>query len=90
MGFLTLKLMGIVARQMRFLSIWDVFGRGVLACKLIGDSKETLHNKCDETMARLQKIKDADYQVVSMWWCSLENICVTFLALKMNSVHSSM
>jgi hypothetical protein len=37
--------------------------------KPIGKSKETLTNRYEETMARLQKIKDAVYTVVSIWGC---------------------
>ena len=49
--------------------------------KPISNTDETLQNRYEETMARLQKIKEA---VVSIWGVSLENNCVTLLALKMN------
>jgi len=35
--------------------------------KPIGNTEETLDNRYEETMARLQKIKDAGYTVVSIW-----------------------
>jgi hypothetical protein len=42
---------------------------GFYACPIdtsIG-STETLQNRYEETMARLQKIKNADYNVISVW-----------------------
>jgi hypothetical protein len=35
--------------------------------KPIGNNKETLANRYEETMAQLQKIRDAGYNVVSIW-----------------------
>jgi G:T-mismatch repair DNA endonuclease (very short patch repair protein) len=37
--------------------------------KHIGNTEETLENRYEETMARLQKIKDSGYTVVSIWVC---------------------
>jgi hypothetical protein len=37
--------------------------------KPIGNTEETLENRYEKTMARLQKIKDAVYTVVSIWGC---------------------
>jgi hypothetical protein len=34
-----------------------------------GSTNETLQNIYEETMARLQKFKDAGYNVVSIWGC---------------------
>ena len=42
--------------------------------KLIGNTEETLENMYEETMARLQKIKDAGYTVVSIWGCEFRNL----------------
>jgi hypothetical protein len=42
--------------------------------KPIGKSKETLTNRYEETMARLQKIKDAGYTVVLIWWCEFRKL----------------
>jgi hypothetical protein len=52
--------------------------------KPIGNTEETLESRYEKTMARLQKIKDAGYTVVSAWGANLENNCATLLALKMN------
>jgi hypothetical protein len=41
--------------------------------KPIGNTEETLENRYVETLARLQKLKDAGYTVVSIWGASLEN-----------------
>ena len=35
--------------------------------KRVGKTTETLQGRYEETMARLQKIKDAGYKVVSIW-----------------------
>jgi hypothetical protein len=35
--------------------------------KTICDTKETLHKMCEETMERMQKIKDAGNEIVSIW-----------------------
>jgi G:T-mismatch repair DNA endonuclease (very short patch repair protein) len=35
----------------------------------IGSTNETLQNRYEKTMARLQKFKDAGYNVVSIWRC---------------------
>jgi esterase/lipase len=51
--------------------------------KPFGNTEET-QNRYEETKARLQKMKDAGYTVVLIWGVSLENYCVTLLALKMN------
>jgi hypothetical protein len=58
---------------------------GVFACPIDINPLVT-----QETMARLQKIKDAGYTVVSIWGVSLENYCVTLLALKMNFARTPM
>jgi len=52
--------------------------------KPIGNTKKTLDNRYVEPMARLQKIKDAGYTVVSIWVSEFRKYCVTLLALKMN------
>ena len=36
--------------------------------------KETLQGKYEETMARLQGIKDAGYKVVSIWGCEIRKL----------------
>jgi hypothetical protein len=43
--------------------------------KPIGNTKETLLSPYEETMARLQKIRDAGYKVVSIWAASLLKYC---------------
>jgi len=65
--------------------------------KPIGNTDETLQNKYEQTMARLQKIKDAGYNVVSMWGCEfrkrlrdtagLENELCTFPYVKKASIN---
>jgi len=42
--------------------------------KPIGNTDETLQNRYEETMARLQKIKDAGYNVVSIWGCEFRKL----------------
>jgi hypothetical protein len=42
--------------------------------KPIGKTKETLANRYKETMARLQKIKDAAYTVVWIWGCEFRKL----------------
>jgi hypothetical protein len=37
--------------------------------KSTGNTEETLQNRYEEIMARLQKIKNAGYQVLSIWGC---------------------
>jgi hypothetical protein len=40
----------------------------------IGSTNETLQNRYEETIARLQKIKNAGYNVVSVWGCEFEKL----------------
>jgi G:T-mismatch repair DNA endonuclease (very short patch repair protein) len=42
--------------------------------KPIGDTDEALLNRYEETMARLQKIKNAGYKVVSIWECEIRKL----------------
>ena len=42
--------------------------------KPIGKTKETLASRYEETMARLQKLRDAGYNVISIWGASLQNL----------------
>jgi G:T-mismatch repair DNA endonuclease (very short patch repair protein) len=42
--------------------------------KSIGNTEETLLSRYEETMARLQKIRDAGYNVVSMWGCEFRKL----------------
>jgi G:T-mismatch repair DNA endonuclease (very short patch repair protein) len=42
--------------------------------KSIGKTEETLLNRYEETMARLQKIRDAGYNVVSIWVCEFRKL----------------
>jgi G:T-mismatch repair DNA endonuclease (very short patch repair protein) len=42
--------------------------------KPIGNTDETLQNRYEKTMARLQKIKDAGYTVVSIWGCEFRKL----------------
>jgi G:T-mismatch repair DNA endonuclease (very short patch repair protein) len=37
--------------------------------KRVGNTKETLLSRYEETTARLNKIENAGYKVVSMWGC---------------------
>jgi hypothetical protein len=49
----------------------------VSACpidKLIGNTEKTLEDRYEETMARLQKIKDVGYNVVSIWGCEFRKL----------------
>jgi uncharacterized protein YbaR (Trm112 family) len=49
----------------------------VLACPIDTSplvTLETLQSRYEETMARLQKIKDAGYQVVSIWGCEFRKL----------------
>ena len=40
----------------------------------IDKTTETLQGRYEETMARLQKIKDAGYNVVSIWGCEFRKL----------------
>jgi G:T-mismatch repair DNA endonuclease (very short patch repair protein) len=42
--------------------------------KSIGNTEEPLQNRYEETMARLQKIKNAGYQVFSIWGCEFRKL----------------
>jgi G:T-mismatch repair DNA endonuclease (very short patch repair protein) len=42
--------------------------------KPIGNTEETLLSRYEETMARLQKIRDAGYIVVSIWGCEFRKL----------------
>ena len=42
--------------------------------KPIGNTDETLQNTYEQTQARLQKIKDAGYKVVSIWVCEFRKL----------------
>jgi G:T-mismatch repair DNA endonuclease (very short patch repair protein) len=42
--------------------------------KPIGNTEETLLSRYEETMARLQKIRDAGYNVVWMWGCEFRKL----------------
>ena len=42
--------------------------------KPIGKTTETLQGRYEESMARLQKIKDAGYKVVSVWGCEFRKL----------------
>ena len=55
--------------------------------KPTGNTEETLLSRYEEIMARLQKIRDAGYNV-SIWGTSLVNRCAKIQALKMNSVRT--
>jgi hypothetical protein len=55
--------------------------------KPTGNTEETLLGRYEEIMARLQKIRDAGYNV-SIWGASLVNHCANIQALKMNSVRT--
>ena len=50
--------------------------------KPIGNTEETLENRYEETMARLQKIKDAGYTVVSIWGCEFRKLLRNSLGLE--------
>jgi uncharacterized protein (DUF302 family) len=50
--------------------------------KPIGKTTETLANRYEETMARLQKIKDAGYTVVSIWGCEYRKIISEYRGLE--------
>ena len=40
----------------------------------IGNTDETMQNRYEETQAGLQKIKDAGYEVVSIWGCEFRKL----------------
>ena len=42
--------------------------------KPIGKTEETLENRREETKARLQKIENAGYEVVSIWGCEFRKL----------------
>jgi hypothetical protein len=50
--------------------------------KPIGNTDETLDNRYEETMARLQKIKDAGYNGFSIWGCEFRNLLPDIPGLK--------
>jgi len=56
----------------------------------IGKTTETLQGRYEETMARLYKIKDAGYKVVSIWGASLENCYSKIQGLKKNLARTPM
>ena len=56
--------------------------------KPIGNIEEILLSRYEETTARLKKIQNAGYKVVSIWGASLENCCAKIQALKMNLVRT--
>ena len=45
------------------------------SANLIGNTEETLMCRHEETTARIQKNKNAGYEVVLIWGASLENCC---------------
>jgi len=57
--------------------------------KPIGNTKETLENSYEETMARLQKSKTL-VTLFRYGGVSLENYCVTLLVWKMNFARTPM
>jgi hypothetical protein len=42
--------------------------------KPIGKIDEILPSRYEETLARLQKIRDADYNIVSIWGCEIRKL----------------
>jgi len=67
--------------------------------KPIGNTDETLLSRYEETQATLQKISDAGYTVVSIWWCEfkkhlcdnpgLQNeLCSKFLCKAFSNIYS--
>jgi len=58
--------------------------------KSIGKTNEILQGRYEETMARLQKMKDAGSKVVSIWGVSLENGYSKTKALKRNLASTPM
>ena len=56
--------------------------------KPIGNTEETLLSRYEEKTAKLRKIENAGYNVVSIWGASLENRCAKIQALEMNSVRT--
>jgi G:T-mismatch repair DNA endonuclease (very short patch repair protein) len=45
-----------------------------------GNTGEVLLSRYEETMTRLQKVRDAGYEVISIWVCELRNYCAKILA----------
>ena len=58
--------------------------------KPIGNTEETLENRYEETMASLKKPKTLVTLLFRSGGVSLENYCVTLLALKMNFARTPM
>jgi len=52
--------------------------------KHIDKTEETLQNRYEETKARLQKIENTGYNIVSIWGGSLKKCCAKHLPLKVN------
>ena len=74
-----MKLMGSVEGQIKSIGTWG-FWHGCPSCLLnrdkpIGSTTETLASTYEETIARLQNIKEVVCNVVSIWGASLENCC---------------
>jgi hypothetical protein len=55
--------------------------------KPIGNTHETLLSRCEETIARLQKIKTQGTKLFRFGGVSLRNYSVNILVLKMNFAH---
>jgi hypothetical protein len=56
--------------------------------KSVGNTTQTLQRMYEETMARMQKIRGAGYNV-PIWGASLENSCAKIQVLKMKLVRTS-
>jgi G:T-mismatch repair DNA endonuclease (very short patch repair protein) len=56
----------------------------------IGSTNETLQNRYKETTARLQKIKDAGNNVVSIWECEFKKLLRETPGLENELVHTPM
>jgi hypothetical protein len=77
-GVLNVKVDGYRQETNEGLEYLGCFWHGCLCMpnrhKPIGNTEETLENRYEETMARLQKIKDAGYTVVSIWGCEFRKL----------------
>ena len=58
--------------------------------KPIGKTIEILQGRYEETMARLQKIKDAGYKVVSNWGCEFRKLLLQNPGLEQNLARTPM
>jgi G:T-mismatch repair DNA endonuclease (very short patch repair protein) len=77
-GLKNLKVDGYCAKTKQVFEYLGCFWHGC-PCILnrhgpIGNTNETMLSRHEETTARLQKIKDAGYKVISIWGCEFKKL----------------